>query len=419
VIFSSQSSSGMFLKNFLRIPRFLNVSTIGTGTVAAVIACTGPLLIVITAAQNGYLTSSETFSWLFGIYVFGGLYGTIMSLRFGKPIAGAYSIPSAVLMTEAIVRFSFNEAVAAYVAAGLLMFIIGLFGWFQKIIRWLPMEIVMAMIAGAMIHFATDMLTSLSSLPVIGGIVLLTYFFTSRWFASIPPIVGALAAGLTSFIILGNVSINISNLNFQLPSIWMPDFSISAIFSISLPIVVMLLGTEAAQGIMVLKNAGYKVPTNSITVNNGLSTMLAGVFGGHSACIGGIMSAICSDESVGPKEGRYAASFVAGIWLIGFGLFSSIVLGLVLLLPKALISLIAGLALITVLLKSLQRAFHGKDFQMGAFFSLIIAMSDITLFGISSTFLALVGGWVISWILEPKDFKKYREQVDHKSSVSA
>ena len=134
--------------------------------------------------------------------------------------------------------------------------------------------------------------------------------------------------------------------------------------------------------------------------------MFAGMFGGHSACNGGIMTALCAAKDVGPKETRYVAAFISGIWLMIFGLFASISLSLILIMPLPLIKLIAGLALIGVLLTSLQRSFHGKQFQMGAFFTLIIAMSGISFLGIGATFWALIGGWMVSWFLEKKDFKK-------------
>ncbi|MGO4890477.1 benzoate/H(+) symporter BenE family transporter [Anaerobacillus sp. MEB173] len=405
----SLKDSGSLKKNIMNntksLRNNLDIKTVGTGTVAAVICCTGPILIVITAAQNGNLLPEQTVSWLFGIYFIGGLIGIILPLLLGMPIAGAYSIPSAVLMTQAITQFSFEQVIGAYLIAGLLIFLIGLFGWFQTLLDWLPAEIVMAMIAGSMIHFATDMIQSIFVFPILGGAIVLSYFFFAKYLRAIPPIVGALFVGLALFPFFGH-SLSVPDLTFHFPSIWLPDFSFGAVLAISIPITVMLLGTEGAQGISVLKSAGYKPPVNLITMVNGLGTMFAGIFGGHSANIGGIMSALCSSNEVGPMDKRYVAAFVSGVWMCIFGLFASISLALILLLPLAFIKLIAGLALINVLLSSFQRSFSGGQFQMGAFFSLVIAMSGINFYGISSTFWALAGGWCISWFLEKHDFKK-------------
>ena len=393
-----------FINNARSLPGSINIKTLSAGTVSAIICCTGPVLIIITAAQNGHLLPGQTISWLFGIYFIGGLLGILMPLLFRQPIAGAYSIPCAVLMTQAITQYSFHEAIGAYLIAGLLVFIIGFLGWYEKLLTWLPSELVMAMIAGSMIHFGSEMIDSVTMLPLLGSLTLLTYFLFAK-FSKIPPIVGAALVGFSLFPFL-NQSPEKVEFMFALPSIWMPDFSVNAIFAISIPIAVMLLGTEAAQGITALKDEGFQPKVNKIIMINGVGTMFAGMFGGHTACNGGIMTALCAAKDVGPMETRYAAALVSGVWLMIFGLLASHSLSVILIMPIALIKLIAGLALIGVLLTSLQRSFHGKQFQMGAFFTLIIAMSGVSFLGISATFWALIGGWMVSWFLENKDFKK-------------
>lgn len=408
----------MFLYNTKLIPKYLNLNTLGTGTVAAVMACTGPMLIVITAARSGNLSPEQTISWLFGIYFTGGLIGIILPLLTGMPIAGAWSIPSAVLMTQALNQFNFHEVIGAYLTAGLIIFLIGLLGWYQRLLSWLPVELVMAMLAGSMIHFATDMVKSVAAQPLIGGLTLFTYFFFTKYFVKIPPIVGAIISALILYLIFGP-PLAMPELAFQFPSAWSPAFSLGSVLAISVPISVMLLGTEGAQGISVLRNAGYKPPVNLITMVNGFGTMLAGIFGGHSACIAGIMTALCSSKEAGEKDGRYVAAFVSGIWMCIFGFFASIALALIFLMPQALIKLIAGLALINVLLSSLQRSFNGSQFQLGAFFTLAIALSGLNFYGISSTFWALLGGWLVSWFFENKDFRKraFSSQVNPSSTA--
>lgn len=391
--------------NLKDILQNIDLKTTSTGTVAAIIAVTGPLLIVITAAQNGNLTSSQTISWIFAVYFFAGVIGIILPLVYKMPIPGAYSVPGAVLMTQAVTHYHFNELVGAYLIAGLLIFLIGWFGWFQTIITWLPKEIVMAMIAGAMIHFATDMVQSVFVIPVLGIIIILTYFICAKYISAIPPIVGSLIVGILLFPFFSDPITKI-DLQFQLPSLWMPEFSLSAIFAISIPITVMLLGTEAVQGFTVLKNAGYEPPINKVTMVSGIGTMLAGIFGGHSACIAGIMTALCSSKETGPKEKRYIAAFFSGILMSIFGIFASFILSFILLIPASLVKLIAGLALTNFLLSTFQQSFSSGQFQMGAFFSLAIAMSGINFLGMSSTLWALIGGWSISWFLERHHFKE-------------
>lgn len=180
-----ETSSRLLVKNSIQnlkaIPSFLDARTFSVGTVGAALACTGPALIVITAAQNGNLLPEQTISWLFGIYFFGGLIGIILPLILGMPMGGAYSIPGAVLMTQATAQFSFSELVGAYLIAGLIMLVIGYLGWFDKLLTLLPLELVMAVLAGSMISFATEMVKSTVLLPLIGGSTILAYFLFSKY----------------------------------------------------------------------------------------------------------------------------------------------------------------------------------------------------------------------------------------------
>lgn len=406
--------SGSYITNFINnarlIPKYLNSKTMSIGAVSALMACTGPILVVMTVAQNGNLLPQQTTSWLFGIYFFGGLIGIIVPLLTGTPIAGAWSIPSAVLLTTAITQYKFTELIGAYLIAGLIIFFIGIFGLFEKLLARLPMELVMAMIAGSLIHFATDMVKSVSNQPLVGGLTVLTYFVFTKYFVKIPPIIGALAVSLILNLILGQ-PLPLPEFSFQLPSIWLPEFAFSTVLAVSLPIAIMTLGCEGAQGISVAKNAGYKPPVNLITMINGVGTMLASIFGAHSACIAGMMTALCCSKEAGEKDGRYVAAWFSGVLMCIFGLSASIALSFILLMPPVLMKLIAGLVLIYVILTSLQRSFRGRQFQLGAFFSLIIALSGVNFYGIGATFWALAGGWLISWFMENKDFEKHNLSV--------
>ena len=61
--------------------------------------------------------------------------------------------------------------------------------------------------------------------------------------------------------------------------------------------------------------------------------------------------------------------------------------------------------MIGVLISSFDEAFSKKKFKIGAFFALVIAMSGITILKISSPFWALLGGVIVSFLVEPQDFK--------------
>ena len=78
--------------------KYTNGSTLSSAIISTIFGCTGPCLVTIAAFEAAGFTTAETVSWIFGIYVFGGLLGAIMSLYYKMPISGAFSIPGATLM---------------------------------------------------------------------------------------------------------------------------------------------------------------------------------------------------------------------------------------------------------------------------------------------------------------------------------
>ncbi|TVZ89113.1 benzoate membrane transport protein [Aeribacillus composti] len=390
--------------------KHLNINTVSAGTLAAIFGCTGPALIIIGGAADGGLTHEQTISWLFAVYFFGGLLGIYLALKYRQPIAGAYSIPGAVLVAGALSQFSLNEIAGAYFVAGVIVLLLGITRTIGKIMNWIPVPIVMGMIVGAMIRFGTGMITSIEKAPLIAGVAVLVYLLSVRFIKVIPPILTSFIVSVFLVVIMNEFQIQDQQSSFILPQILIPSFSLEAIVSVSIPLAFLVIGAENAQATGVLMAQGYKPPVNVMTIISGIGGMVTSFFGGHNANIAGPMTAICASEEAGKnKEGRYASVVVNGILFSLFGLLAGIVVPFVTALPSVLVGTIAGLAMISVLVNSLQSAFSETKFQVGAFFALIIGMSDISFFNISSPFWALVGGVLVSLLIEPHHFQKEHE----------
>lgn len=394
------------------IPKHLNVNTISAGTLAAIFGCTGPALIIIGGATDAGLSIEQTISWLFAVYFFGSLIGIYLALKYRQPIVGAWSIPGAVLVAGALQHYTLSEISGAYFVSGVLVFILGISGLIGKAMKWIPVPIVMAMIVGAMIRFGTGMITSLQGAPIIAGTAIVVYLLSSRYLKKVPPILTSfLAAGILAAV-MGEFQSSSMTAGLTLPEILMPTFSIDAIISVGIPLTLLVIGAENAQAIGVLMAEGYKPPVNTMTVWSGIGGMVTAFFGGHNANIAGPMTAICaSKESGHNKDGRYASVLVNAILFGGFGLIAGIAVPFVTALPSTLIATVAGLAMIGVLISSLQASFSESKFQIGAFFSLVIAMSGVSFFSISSPFWALIGGVVVSLIIEKADFDSFKTEL--------
>ncbi len=387
------------------LPGHLNGSTIAAGLISSVFGCTGPALVVISASSAAGFTTADTVTWIFGIYVFGGLLGMLLALYYKIPISGAYSIPGATLMGAALAGYTFNQAAGAFIIAGVIVLIIGITGLIGKILKFLPLEIVMAMVAGCMLKFGINIITYTQKDIVICGSAILAFFIIPRIFKKFPAVLAALAVGVVVALLTGGFSgNNMGSVSYIAPRLIKPAFSGSLILSCSIPLAALVIGAENAQAMGVLKAQGYDVPANGMTVASGIGGIVSGLFGAHNANIAGPMTAICSSDEAGPKEGRYAASVVNGITFAVFGLVASYAIGFVNLIPIGLTYVLAGLAMINVLIQSFRDAFKSGKYKVGAFFALIVGVSGISLLHIGSAFWALVFGVVVSLICDYKDF---------------
>jgi benzoate membrane transport protein len=374
--------------------------------VAAIFGCTGPALIIINGANEAGLPPEVTTSWIFGIYVFGGLISLLLGLYYKMPVTGAWSIPGAVLVVGGLASFEFSEMVGAFLTAGLLVLLLGLTGLIRKVAAWLPVPIVMAMIAGALIRFGTGVVDAGVSTPVIVMAAVVGYLLLTRFIKTVPGVVGALVFGVIAALITGAFGSAGADIALSAPQFIAPTFDLNAILAVGLPLAVLVIGAENAQATGVLMAEGYRPPVNAMTLISGVGGMLASVFGGHNANIAGPMTAICSSEQAGEnREGRYVATLINGVLFALFGIFAGAAVALVSALPATLIAAVAGLAMIGVLISAFRGAFGAPGFQSGALVALVIAMSGVTILNISSPFWALLGGVLVSLTVETKDFR--------------
>ena len=409
---SSASSNGVDEPNWLeglkRLPSALNINTISAGLVAAIFGCSGPALVVIGVAQTGNLTNGQTVAWLLAIYLLGGLISLFMGLRYRMPITGAFSIPGAAIMGTAFLTFSYQEALGAFIMAGVLVLALGITGVIGRIMRWIPMPIVMGMIAGAMIRFGIGAVDSVAAAPIIAGSAAIAFFITGRLTSKFPPVLSALIVGLLTTSLIGGFQTDGAQIALVMPQFTSPIFTLGAFFGVAIPLAALVIGAENAQAIGVLMVEDYKPPINTMTIISGVGGILAGILGGHNANTAGPMTAICSSEQAGEdKTKRYGATIVNGILFATFGLVSGLAVPLIMTLPKALIGVIAGLAMIGVLLSALQSAFETRaGHQVGAFVAFVVGMSSLNIWGISAPFWALVLGVIATQLADKTVVKK-------------
>jgi benzoate membrane transport protein len=409
-----------FSTNFKDLRYNLTINTISAGLVAAIFGCTGPALIIIGGATTGGLTYTQTISWIFATYFFSGLLGIFLALRHRQPISGAHSIAGAVLVVGSLGHFSLNEAIGAYIVANILVILLGATGLIDKVMKWIPLPIVMGMIVGVMIRFATEMIKSVTISPLLAGSAIIVFLLSSRFLKKVPPVLSALLVSVLLAVVTHAFHIKNLHDTLVLPHVVMPEFSLNAIVSIGIPLALLIICTENAQASGVLMAQGYKPPNSAMAVFGSLVGLVGSLFGAHAINIAGPMTAICSSNEVGKKDGRYAASVANGFFFSVFGLFAALIVPFVIAMPTVIVTVIAGLAMLGVLTNSLKTAFSDSKFQMGAFFALIIGMSGVHFFNIGAPLWAIIGSLFVSFLIEKEHFAlrpKLDKAVDRDGSL--
>lgn len=390
------------------LPRSLNVSSIGAGIVSAVFGTTGPALIIMNGAADADLSNGQTVAWISAVYLAGGLISFFMGFYYKQPIVGAWSIPAAAMVVSSLDQYSLGEMMGAYFVASLLVLGLGLTGWVRPIVAWIPMPILMAMIGGILVGHAVNVVGAAESAPLIVAAAVLGYIILQKFISQIPGVVGALVFGVVAAFALGAFNTETS-FEWTTPELTAPEFNWVAMLAVGIPLA-LVIQAENIQSMGVLMANGYKPPVNSITAISGFASLLVAPFGGHNASIAGPMTAICGSDQAGQnREHRYASVILNGAIFVSFGFFASLALALVTVLPRELVAALAGLAMLGVLLTAFKGAFAVEHFRLGALIALVIGLSGVSPFGISTPFWALLGGLIVSFVLEFGDFKESRK----------
>jgi benzoate membrane transport protein len=388
-------------RNLRDLSHYTTISTVSAGFIATLSSIAGPSLLVYQAAANAEYPAAAINSWFLAIFVGGGLLSVLLAILYREPICGAYSIAGSALLVPVLGQYTLPEAVGAFLASGLLVTLAGISGLFGWIMDRIPNEIIMGMLAGILLQFGIGIFTPLPEEPFLVGAMILVYIISSRFVYGFAPVmlallVGVIIAGLGDQFRLDSVHLSLSQ-----PVLVHPEFRLDALFSVSLPLTLLAIASQNAPGVGILRANGYRAPVNAIMIFSGLGSILTAPFLGHGVNIAAPMTAICaSPQAHSNPRGRYAASTIQGACFIAFGLVGATAISLIQAFPAALVAVVAGLALLPVILQALQLSVAQSEHALGAAFALLIGASGISILGINSAFWAIVAGVVVGRLLQ-------------------
>ncbi len=376
-----------------------SISAVVAGFLAVLVSFAGPLVIVFHAAKNAHLSDDLTSSWIWAISLGSGITGLVLSWRLKVPVITAWSTPGAALLVGILPTMPYAQAIGAYMLAALLITAIGLSGTFDKLMPRLPKGLAGAMLAGILLHFGTEVFTSIKAMPALVFGMLAVYLLAKRIWPRYA-IAAVLLVGILFAVTSGDAQLSAIRFELVAPVWTKPEWSVSSALSLALPLALVTLTGQYVPGMAVLKSSGYQTPAGGIVTTTGIGSLLLAPFGAHGVNLAAITAAICTGKEAHEDPAkRYVAGIACGLFYILVGVFGGALALLFAALPKALIATLAGLALISAITAGLVGAIQDESHRESAIITFLVTASGMSFLGLGSAFWGLVIGGVAYVVL--------------------
>lgn len=365
------------------------------GVVGAIFSMTGPVAVILAAADGAGLSQRQTGSWIFGVFFLNGLLTIVASWLYRQPLAFFWTIPGTVVVGQAATHLPWSDVIGAYVLTALLLVVLGVGGRVDRLMAALPMPIVMAMVAGVFLGFGTGLVEATAgswsvAVPMVAAFVVAALVAPiGRW---LPPIIAALLAGVAMVLVGGDHgSFAGTGDVFAHPVMTVPTFSWAASSELVIPLAVTVVFVQNAQGMAVLAAAGHRAPMRFATIVSGLWSLLAAAVGAVATCLTGPTNALLTAS--GRRERQYVAAITCGAVAVCFGLVAPAVVGALTGMPPVFVAVLAGLALLKALAGSFSAAFSAPEVT-APLLTFLVTVSGVDVANLGAPFWGLVTGWV-------------------------
>lgn len=383
-----------------------SLSAVLAGFLAVVISYSGPLVIFFQAASAAHASPAMMASWIWAISLGAGVSGLWLSWRLKTPVITAWSAPGTALLVTLFPAMSVNEAVGAYITAGAAILLIGLSGSFDRLLRHIPKGVASGMMAGILFQFGVNTFKSIATLPVLALGMVASYIvckkFLPRYAVVVVMLAGALLAWATGAADLGSVRIAAAA-----PQWIQPEWSWRATFGFAVPLVLVSLTGQFLPGMAILKLSGYTASARPIMGATGLASLAAACFGGITIVIASITAALCTGKDAHDDPARrYVAGMANGVFYIVGGTLAATIVTLFASLPKELVAVLAGLALLGAITSNLMGALDDEQHREASIITFLATASGVSFLGLGSAFWGIVIGLFAYLVLQRRPAAK-------------
>ena len=392
-----------------------SISATVAGFLAVLISYSGPLIIFFQAAQKAQVSSAMMISWIWGISIGAAVAGIFLSIKYKVPIITAWSAPGTALLVTLFPHISLNEAVAAYITSAVVIFLVGITGYFDKLLRWIPQDVAAGMMAGILFQFGLGLFTASDSMPTI-VFGMLAVFLVAKRLVPRYAMVWVLVCGVGLSLFLGKMNPVDVHFSLAIPQFIRPQWSWNSTLNLAIPLILVSLSGQFLPGMAMMKISGYDTPAKPIITATSIASLAVACVGGITIVLASITAALCMGKDAHElKDKRYIAGIANGLFYILGGLFAGSIVMLFSLLPKELVAALAGLALLGAIGTNVSVAMKDESERDAALITFLATASGMHFLGLSSVFWGICIG-IIAHLLLSKP--KPEPAVPHTISLS-
>lgn len=379
-----------------------SISATVAGFLAVLISYSGPLIIFFQAAQRAHVSTDMMVSWIWGISIGAAVSGIYLSIKYKTPVITAWSAPGTALLVTLFPNVSLNEAVAAYISSAIVIFLIGVTGYFDKLLKWIPQDVAAGMMAGILFQFGLGLFTASDSMPFIVFSMLIVFLIAKRLMPRYT-MIWVLAAGVLLSLFLGKMNPVDVSFNLAIPQWISPEWTWNSTLNLAIPLILVSLTGQFLPGMAIMKLSGYDTPAKPIITVTSIASLAVACVGGITIVLASITAALCMGKDAHElKEKRYIAGIANGIFYILGGLFAGSIVMLFSLLPKELVAALAGLALLGAIATNISVAMKNDNQRDAALITFLATASGMHFLGLSSVFWGICIGVIAHFILTPR-----------------
>jgi benzoate membrane transport protein len=371
------------------------------GFVAVLISYSGPLLIFFQAAQHAQLRPEMMASWIWAISIGAAIPGILLSIKYKVPVITAWSAPGTALLVSVLPQMSLAEMVAAYLLSALLLFLVGISGAFDLILRYIPQSIAAGMMAGILFQFGVGTFIALEQMPMLCFGMLLVYSLSKR----LQPqycMLWVLLSGLLLSWGMGQLRPMALDFHITQPLWTAPQWHWATLLNLAIPLFLVSLSGQFLPGMALFKLNHYQVPSRPVLTVTSLASLAVAGFGGINIVLASMTAALCMSEHCHPQPAkRYIAGISNGLFYLLGGLFAGSIVAVFSLLPKALVATLAGLALLGAISQNLTASLANAQHREAALMCFLCTASGIDLLGMSSVLWGIVLAMLVYAVQAP------------------